>query len=153
MTGALSDHERLERVDAWLDDVSQASARWKTAKAAQESSERIISYLEQIAYHMYRTEVPSDLMQRMNDAIDKNRDNASRCAQFADEMADLEGGFYAILRDVRPGALAEAWRLHYAEGFTWAQCARKVSYARQHLDKLSKRAKIDVYARLPDRYR
>jgi len=147
----LTDSERIERVDKWLEDVSEASRRWKTAKSAQQSSERTASYLEEIAANMVGKS--EELDGRMAVAIERNKANAERMAQYAAEQAELESEFYEFLKHVRPAEVAEAWRLRCIGHRTWYQCAMALHYNRQHLERLSKQAKATAYAYLPRRYR
>ena len=147
----LSEEDKVLRVDRWLEDVSAASARWRTAKAAQQSVEGAISYLEEIRSHM--GSMPADMQARMDSAIAKNRDNLEKLVELADRQADLESGFYEALPLVRPPEVAEAWRMRCIEGKTWLQCSMALHYNRQHLERLSRRAKVAVYEAIPERYR
>lgn len=145
------DQHRIECVDRWLDDVSGAARRWKTVKAAQQSAERVMAYLEEISRKM-RGESP-DLDERMAEAMGRFRENASRLADEALRLSELESGFYAILPHVEPPEVAEAWRMRCIEHKTWSQCSMSLHYNRQHLERLSKRAKAQAYPMIPRSYR
>lgn len=147
---AVSDHDKERAVDRWLEDVSAASRCWKAAKAAQESSESIVAYLEEVKSHVG---VDGDLGRRMDEAIAKNRENAERLAVAAERLSELERGFYGVMEAIRPAEVAEAWRMHYVEGKTWSKCAKLLHYNRQHLNRLSRRAKAVVYDKIPRSYR
>lgn len=147
----LSDSEKERRVDAWLADVSRASQRWKSAKAAQQSAERVVAYLEEISANV--SPVPDELRERMVSAIEANRRNVGELADAALAQSELESGFYAVLQHVEPPEVAEAWRLRFVERKRWWQCANAVGYSRAHLERLGKRAKAQVYPHLPEAYR
>ena len=146
-----TDAEKAECVDRWLEDVSQASRRWKSAKAAQEASERVVAYLEEIRSYVHGA--PPDLEERMNEAIERNRENAAKLAEAAIAQSELESGFYDVLSRVEPAEVAEAWRMRCMAGKTWMQCAWSLHYNRQHLERLSKRAKVSAYDLIPEAYR
>lgn len=147
----MTDQEKIEAVDRWLADVAAASRRWKTARAAQQSTERVVSYLEEIRGCVRG--VPADLESRMDEAIAKNRENAAALAEAAMGQAVLERGFYEVIGGVEPPEVAEAWRMRCIEGKTWARCAMELHYNRQHLERLSRKAKAEVYGRIPGSYR
>lgn len=146
-----TDAEKVAAVDRWLEDVSGASQRWKTATEAQKSSERVVSYLREIMARM--SGLSPDLDARMDEAIAKNEANARMLADEAARQAEVESEFYAFLPYVAPAEVAEAWRLRCIGGKTWQQCSMALHYNRQHLERLSKKAKIDVYGRIPEAYR
>lgn len=147
----LDDSAKIDRVDRWLEDVSAASRRWKIAKAAQQASEKNVSYLVQIRDGV--SCVPSDLKARMEEAIAANVRNAERLAEEALRQSRLESGFYAVLGQVSPPEVAEAWRMRCIDGKTWLQCSLALHYNRQHLERLSKRAKVAAYPLIPGEYR
>ena len=151
MIGNVSDSEREARVDKWLSDVSDASRRWKTAKTAQQSAERVVAHLEEIRGRM-RGASP-ELDARMAEAIGANEDTARALAEEALRLSGLESGFYEALQAVKPPEVAEAWRMRCIEGKTWLQCSLALHYNRQHLERLSKRAKVEIYGLIPERYK
>lgn len=147
----MTDRERIEAVDRWLSDVSQASRKWKTAKAAQQASERVVAYLEEIRERVH--DAPPELDARMAEAIARNRENAAMLAESAERQAEMESGFYEVVSKVSPPEVAEAWRMRCMEHKTWARCSMELHYNRQHLERLSKKAKLAVYAIMPEAYR
>ena len=147
----MEDSEKIAAVDRWLEDVAAASRRWKSARAAQQASERVVAYLEEVRSRVHG--VPPDLESRMDEAIDRNRANAGRLADAANEQSELECGFYDVVLAVRPPEVGEAWRMRCMEGKTWLRCSMELHYNRQHLERLSARAKVDAYDLLPERYK
>ena len=147
----LTEAERVERVDRWLGDVSDASQRWRTAKAAQQAASSVVDHLEEIRGRV-RGASP-DLEARMAEAVEQSRGVAARLADEALRLSGLESGFYDALGAVNPPEVAEAWRMRCIEGKTWLQCSLALHYNRQHLERLSKRAKVDIYDRIPGEYR
>ena len=146
-----TDAEKAACVDRWLEDVSGASRRWKTAKAAQQSSERVVAYLNEIRGRMYGHS--DELDARMDEAIARNKANAEAMGAAALRLSDIEGRFYDVLQSVEPPELAEAWRMRCIEHKTWSQCSMDLHYNRQHLERLNKRAKPLVYDIIPREYR
>ena len=65
----------------------------------------------------------------------------------------METGFYGALAHVTPPEVAEAWRMRCIEHKTWSTCSMVLHYNRQHLERLSKQAKLDVYDYMPQEYR
>ena len=146
-----TDSEKIKRVDRWLDDVSSASQRWKSAKSAQQSVMRVVEYLEEIKARVHGA--PPDLRERMDEAIAKNRANAEALAEAALRQSELESGFYETLGGVRPPEVAEAWRMRCMEHKTWLQCSMALHYNRTHLERLSRQAKLAAYDTMPREYR
>lgn len=147
----LSDADKERCVDAWLEDVTRASDRWRFAKASQAEVERMIAFLEEIAARV--APVPSDLGPRIESAVAQARGNARMLADAAAAKLDLERGFYAAMQHVDPPEVAEAWRLRVTDRLKWWQCANAVGYSRAHLERLSKQAKVQVYQHIPEAYR
>lgn len=131
--------------------MSQASARWRSAKAAQQSSERVVAYLREIRARM--AGVSDELDERMDEAIARNEENAVKMAEEAVRQAGVESRFYEVMQSVRPAEVAEAWRMRCIEGKTWLQCSMALHYNRQHLERLSKQAKVSAYDLIPGEYR
>ena len=145
----MSDMEKSEAVDRWLADVSEASRRWKSAKAAQEASETVVAYLEEISGRMRG--MPPDLEERMSEAIRRNRENAEVLADAAIGLARLEKGFYEVMREISPPVVADVWRMRFLEGKTWDRCSRELHYSRSQLERLSREAKPRAYDALHGR--
>ena len=125
--------------------------RYEIAVTAQRSSERVVAYLEEIRSHMGGASPELDA--RMDEAIAKNRANAERFAEAAAEKADVDRGFTEAMLRVSPAEVGSAWGWRYQRGYPQWKSAGKVNYSRSQLDRLSKRAKLQVYGMLPEAYR
>lgn len=146
----LDDAEKARRVDMWFDDVSSASMRWETAKAAQDSADRVVAYLEEVMSRMRGA--PQDLEDRMGEAVSRMRECALKCAETAERQAMIETEFNEFLEKVETAELAEAWRMRFTERKTWLQCSMALHYNRTHLERLHKQMKPKVYPMIPGRY-
>lgn len=145
-----NDH-KIAAVDRWLADVSSASKRWEAAKAAWRVSEGIAASLREVRDSV--DQAPDDLRERIDSAISRNVDNAMAMAKAAEELAGVLGTFFEVVGEVDPPEVGEAWRMRCIGGLTWWECARALHYNRQHLERMSKRAKAAAYDLVPGEYR
>lgn len=149
--GFASEEDKIRAVDRWLDDVSAAAKRKHTAESARLASERTVAHLEEAKSRVHGT--PGELEGMLDEAIRANRENIELQAESALRYAELVGGFNAVLEYVSPPEVAEAWRMRCIDGKTWLQCSLALHYNRQHLERLSRRAKAAAYPHIPVEYR
>ena len=94
-----------------------------------------------------------ELDARMDEAIARNRANAERFAEAAVEKAEVDRCFVEVMLRVSPAQVGDAWGWRYQRGYPQWKSADKVNYSRSQLDRLSKKAKLQVYGMMPESYR
>lgn len=130
-----------DSVNDWLSSVGDAHARWKSAKRRERLLRRDARYLSGIS--------SCDEMRCLTEAYVSA---ACDMAEMAMEQQALIDGFERAMLAIDADT-ASMIRMHYVDGLTWHQVAMRVNWSTPAVKRRVGRAKPELYALMPERFR